>query len=308
MRATVAEDDVSIDFAGKLGRAAARVEDRLTELLSPGQGEAVAAQYLEEAMAYGTLAGGKRIRPFLLMESARLFDVSAKISLDPACALECIHCYSLIHDDLPAMDDDDLRRGKPSLHVAFDQATAILAGDALLTLAFEILSSFSSDIDASAQIELCQGLAKAAGRRGMVGGQALDLAAEGKHISVDEIGRIQRLKTGALIGFACEAGAIIGNASSTDRKGLRAYGAAVGKAFQLADDLLDHEGDASQVGKVTGKDQRAGKATMVEALGAGPARERLAALEGDALDALAPFGERAAGLADAARFIGSRTY
>jgi Geranylgeranyl pyrophosphate synthase len=250
--------------------------------------------------------GGKRLRPFLLITSARLFGVSEADALDPACALECIHCYSLVHDDLPAMDDDALRRGRPTAHIAFDEATAILAGDALLTLAFEIVSDPRHGADPEVRAELVLLLAKAAGWQGMVLGQALDLAAERGGFGKTEIAGMQALKTGALFRFACEAGAVLGRASAAERTALLAYASAFGQAFQLADDLLDAEGDAKALGKAVAKDAGRGKATLVALLGIEAAKERLSALVAEAEAALAPFGERAITLIETARFVASR--
>ena len=298
--------DDSSGFATKLEMVAARIETRLDQLLSaPGD---AAHSALAQAMRYAVLEGGKRIRPFLLIESAGLFAEPGDGTYDAAAALECVHCYSLVHDDLPAMDDDALRRGRPTVHVAYDEATAILVGDALLTLAFEILARPETHNDATVRAELILELARAAGRNGMVEGQALDLAAEGAQLSEGEIARIQALKTGALIEFACEAGAILGQASEDRRQALRAYGKAVGQAFQLADDLLDVDGDAGQVGKATGKDGVAGKATHVASMGVERARSRLAALEEEAIKALEPFGPKADTLIEAARFVTRRKH
>ncbi len=257
-------------------------------------------------MRYAALGGGKRLRPFLLIQSARLFGVDEAHALDAACALECVHCYSLVHDDLPAMDDDALRRGRPTLHVAFDEATAILAGDALLTLAFEILSTPETYPDAGVRAELVLMLARAAGWQGMALGQALDLAAAHRNFSPEETVTMQALKTGALFRFACEAGAVLGRADAGGRAALTAYATAFGQAFQLADDLLDAQGDAEAMGKAVAKDAEAGKATLVGLLGIEGAMAHLAGLVADAEDALAPFGDQAAMLIDAARFIAER--
>jgi len=230
--------------------------------------------------------------------------------MDTAAALECIHCYSLAHDDLPAMDNDVLRRGAPTVWKAFDEWTAILAGDALLTVAFEILSTPAVHQSASVRLTLISGLAKASGAAGMVGGQALDLEAErlggGRALSVAEILHLQSLKTGALIRFACEAGAILGEAKADEREALREYGAQLGLAFQIADDLLDAEGDAATVGKAVSKDAAAGKATLVSLMGLDATRAELNRAEQAAIDALAPFGARAETLIEAARFVARR--
>ena len=296
-----------MSFSDKRDDVARRVEARLEELLGPAHG-GVWADRLEEAMRHGALDGGKRIRPFLLMESAALFGLDYTHSLEAACALECVHCYSLIHDDLPSMDDDAMRRGRPSVHVAFGEAAAILAGDGLLTLAFEILADPRCHAVPYVRAELVLHLARAAGWRGMAGGQALDLASEGVRLDADGIARIHALKTGALIGYACEAGAILGAASASRREALKAYGAALGEAFQLADDLLDLEGTAERLGKAAQKDKAAGKATMVTALGADGARARLEMLEAQAGAALEPFGGDGATLVEAARFAVQRAH
>lgn len=293
-------------FARHLKTAATLVEARLAELLDAEWLAGTAPPRLIEAMHYAVLGGGKRFRPFLLIESARLFAVPPAAAVNAAAALECVHCYSLVHDDLPAMDDDALRRGRPTVHVAFDEAIAILAGDALLAFAFDVLSWPETHASAEVRAALVLGLARAAGPAGMAGGQALDLQAEGCALDAAAVRHLQRLKTGALIAFACEAGAILGQASAGRRAALKAYGEAVGLAFQLADDLLDAEGDAASLGKATGKDSAAGKATIVAALGTGAARAELAALVEQAEQALAPFGAEAEPLAQAARFVAAR--
>jgi farnesyl diphosphate synthase len=291
-------------FSQRLVQSAERVEARLAVLLER-LGADGAPERLISAMRHGTLGGGKRFRPFLVMESAALFGIAPEAAVDVAAAVECVHCYSLMHDDLPAMDDDDLRRGRPTVHKAFDEWTAILAGDALLTLAFEILAASSVHPDASVRTELITGLAKASGAAGMVGGQGLDLGAEklGQPAQPDAryIERLQTMKTGALLRFSCEAGAILGRATEGQRQALARYGTAIGLAFQIADDLLDLEGDAVQVGKAVGKD--AGKATLHAASGAAAARARLAALEAEGVAALAVFGPPADTLREAAAFV-----
>jgi farnesyl diphosphate synthase len=293
-------------FLNELERVGRLVKGRLAELLTADRARDAGDDRLAEAMRYAALGGGKRLRPFLLISSARLFGVSEADALDPACALECIHCYSLVHDDLPAMDDDALRRGRPTAHIAFDEATAILAGDALLTLAFEIVSDPRYGADPEVRAELVLLLAKAAGWQGMVLGQALDLAAERGGFGKTEIAGMQALKTGALFRFACEAGAVLGRASAAERAALLAYASAFGQAFQLADDLLDAEGDAKALGKAVAKDAGRGKATLVALLGIKAAKERLSALVAEAEAALAPFGERAITLIETARFVASR--
>ena len=292
-------------FLESLERVAGAVERRLDRLLAKYDAPPGGAR-LGEAMRYAALGGGKRLRPFLLVELARLFGVTDEAALPAATALECIHCYSLVHDDLPSMDDDAVRRGRPTLHIAFDEATAILAGDALLTLAFEILSDESTHSDPAIRAELVLLLAKAAGWRGMALGQALDLGAERQGFGTAEIAAMQALKTGALFRFACEAGAALGHASRSERAALTFYASAFGQAFQLADDLLDAEGDASALGKAVAKDAGRGKATLVARLGPDDARKRLGALLHDAEAAIAPFGDRAETLRELARFISTR--
>lgn len=287
---------------------AALVENRLAEALGAdaASGELVRPANLLEAMRHGALGGGKRLRPFLLMQAAALYGIEPKTALDAACALECVHCYSLIHDDLPAMDDDDLRRGKPTVHRAFDEATAILAGDALLTMAFDLLASPA--LDPAVSIELVRLLSRSAGVGGMAGGQALDLAAEGRSLAADKIEMLQAMKTGALIRFACEAGAVFGGASPDERTALVSYGEKLGKAFQLADDLLDVTASHEAVGKDTGKDQDRGKATLVSVHGVDESRAIARGLADDAIASLEPFGSRAVLLAAAARFAVDRDY
>jgi farnesyl diphosphate synthase len=293
-------------FLAELERVAQAVEVELDRLLAPSAAPAPGGTGLAQAMRYAALGGGKRIRPFLLIESARLFGIVQAEALPAACALECVHCYSLVHDDLPSMDDDALRRGRPTLHIAFDEATAILAGDALHTLAFEILSDPGTHPDPAIRAELVLLLAKAGGWQGMALGQALDLSPERRDFGPDDIAKMQTLKTGALFGFACEAGAVLGRAGKRERAALLAYASCLGHAFQLADDLLDAEGDAAALGKAVAKDEGRGKATLVALLGAEAARRRLEELVAEAEAALSPFGEEASPLAAAARFIAER--
>lgn len=298
---------MSTSFPSRLQAVADTTEATLARLLSsaPRPGETARPDRLLAAMRHAALSGGKRVRPFLLVESACLFGVAGDALAEAAAALECVHCYSLVHDDLPAMDDDDLRRGRPTVHRAFDEATAVLAGDALLTIAFDILADLP--VDAAVRIALVGGLARAAGIGGMAGGQMLDLGAEG--VALDEAGvrRLQAMKTGALLRFACEAGAILAGAADADRARLVSFGETIGQAFQLADDLIDATGEASVAGKATAKDAERGKATLVAILGIDAARARLDALVADAVETLSPFGARADMLAEAARFIGTRT-
>ena len=287
----------------RLEFAAQLVERRLSAILD-GAATAGAPQRIVAAMRHATLGGGKRLRPFLVIETAALFDVAAEVAVDAAVAVECVHCYSLVHDDLPAMDNDDLRRGQPTVHKAFDEWTAILAGDALLTLAFEVLATSSAPVDPALKAALIAGLARAAGAAGMVGGQCLDLEAEKlalpPHPTPAHVARLQALKTGALFRCACEAGAILGQAGAEQRRALATYGEHLGLAFQIADDLLDVEGDAAAMGKAARKD--ATKATLHAASDMGKARQRLAALEAEAIAALAPFGSKAVTLREAAAF------
>jgi len=302
------------DFRPRLGSAAKDLEVLLDRLLAPlpSEGEIARPARLVDAMRYASLGGGKRLRPFLVVETAALFNVDRARALMVGAALECVHCYSLAHDDLPAMDNDSLRRGRPTVHKAFDEATAILAGDGLLTYAFDILSRPETHPSPSVRIALVGLLARAAGLGGMAGGQMLDLAAEGRFsptlpaLNEGEVTALQAMKTGALLRFACLAGAVLGEAVSEQRDALERYGSALGSAFQIADDLLDVEGDAALVGKSTGKDAAAGKATLVAVLGAADAKVRLNGLVAEAEAALAPFGADAAVLKAAARFVAER--
>ncbi len=259
-----------------------------------------------EAMRYSALAGGKRLRPFLVLSSADLFGVERSNSIRVAAAVEMVHTYSLIHDDLPAMDDDDLRRGLPTCHKKFDEATAILAGDGLLTLAFEVISGEATHSNARVRIELALEMAKAIGGQGMVGGQMLDLVAEDREFDVPEITRLQRMKTGALIAYSCQAGAILGNATEHQHHLLLAYAHDLGLSFQIVDDLLDVEGDAEEMGKATNKDAEAGKATYVSLLGVERAKEQAAILADQAIKHLEVFEEKGNFLRDLADFVVKR--
>lgn len=256
-----------------------------------------------EAMHYTTFAGGKRLRPFLVVTGAGLFEVPRESALRAAVAVELVHTYSLVHDDLPCMDDDDLRRGMPTLHVEFDEATAVLAGDALLTLAFEVLASERTHADPAVRCELIAELARAAGTYGMVGGQMMDLLAENRELDEAAIKRLQGMKTGALFAFACEAGAILGEAAGEAREALSAYARDLGLAFQIADDLLDAEGSAEALGKAVGKDAAAGKATFVSLLGLKLARTEAERLASEAKQHLDLFAEDADLLRDVADFV-----
>ena len=301
------------DFGTRLAAAAGETEGVLERLLGDEAltGETARPERLLAAMRHAVLGGGKRLRPFLLVESAALFGARRDGALLAGCALELVHCYSLVHDDLPAMDDDDLRRGRPTVHKAFDEATAILAGDALLTLAFDVMARAEVHRDPAVRAALVLELARAAGIGGMAGGQMLDLAAEGRFatkraLATEEIEMLQAMKTGALLRFACRAGAIVGKADAASLASLDRYGRAIGQAFQIADDLLDLESDAATLGKTAGKDAVAGKATLVAALGAAGAHARLDALVVEAEDALAPFAAKAGILRAAARFVAER--
>lgn len=290
-------------FTDALAEDARAVTEMLDRLLST---EDSADSRLTEAMRYATLNGGKRVRPFLVMSSARLFSVAESCALRVASAVEMVHCYSLVHDDLPAMDDDELRRGQPTCHVRFDEATAILAGDALLTKAFQVLADPDTHPDPAVRSDLVAELAHAAGDEGMVAGQMLDLMAEDATLGMSEVTRLQRLKTGMLIGFACESGAILGKAPEAARHALRAYVHDLGLAFQIVDDLLDVEGDEKEVGKKTGKDQAAGKATFVSLLGRDRARAQADMLADQAAQHLELFAEKANHLRELARFVVKR--
>jgi farnesyl diphosphate synthase len=297
-------------FQQRLAERAMQIEAVLADLLSPrsNDGEISRPGHLLAAMRHGALNGGKRLRPFLVLETAALLGADDIPALRVAAAVECVHCYSLIHDDLPAMDDDALRRGMPTVHVAFDEATAVLAGDALLTLAFDILAAPETELDDRRRLQLVLELARAAGLGGMAGGQALDLAAETR--TPDEAGIItlQAMKTGALIRYACEAGAILSGASLQDRETMKRFGEAIGLAFQLADDLLDLTADSTRMGKATGKDAELNKATLVALHGPEWARGQLDGLVSEAAALLDRFGEKAEILQSAARFVARRDY
>ncbi|WP_114395103.1 polyprenyl synthetase family protein [Oleisolibacter albus] len=261
---------------------------------------------LFDAMRYGCLGGGKRLRPFLVMESARMFGVAPACALRTAAAVEFIHCYSLIHDDLPAMDDSPLRRGRKTVHLQFDEATAILAGDALLTAAFEVLADPETHEDPQVRCRLVAALSRAAGARGMVGGQMLDLIAESTPFDIGAITRLQRMKTGDIIAFSAAAGAILGKASPAHLHALQAYAHDLGLAFQIADDLLDVEGTEDETGKAVGRDVAAGKATFVSILGVDRAKAQARRLADQAAGHLDIFGSRADMLKEVARFVVER--
>jgi farnesyl diphosphate synthase len=304
----VAPEDIGLAMTGKhlpqaMSRVAQTVETALDNLLPTPDG---AEARLAEAMRYAALGGGKRMRAFLVMETANLFAVSATCAARVAAAVEMLHAYSLVHDDLPAMDNDDLRRGRPSTHKAFDEATAILVGDALQTRAFEVLAEPDTHSDPQARCELVTALGAAAGSRGMCGGQMLDMLAEGRTLDGPAVTRLQALKTGRLIQFSAEAGAILGRAAPYQRHLLAGYGRDLGAAFQIADDLLDTEGSTEETGKTAGKDAAAGKATMVAVLGPERARAQAEMLAAQAAKHLESFGDRASLLVALATFVVTR--
>jgi farnesyl diphosphate synthase len=259
-----------------------------------------------QAMRYSCLAGGKRLRPLLVLETSKLFGVAQSCAVRGAAAIEFVHCYSLIHDDLPAMDDSDLRRGRPTSHKQFDEATAILAGDALLTMAFEILAHPATHEDPNIRCQLVTALATGAGAAGMVGGQMLDLMGENKTLDAAGIARLQRLKTGELISFSCEAGAILGRASPPQRAALKAYAHDLGLAFQMADDILDATGSEEDTGKSVGQDAAAGKSTFVSILGLEQAKEQAAMIAAQAAKHLDIFEDRAGTLRELAQYVVER--
>jgi farnesyl diphosphate synthase len=299
-------------FTNRLTEIAGTVETALGTLLSVDfrSGVTTRAPRLMAAMRHAVLGGGKRLRPFLLIETARMLGVEGEGPARAGAAVELLHCYSLVHDDLPSMDDDDLRRGRPTVHKAFDEATAILAGDALQSLAFEVLADPATDPDPTVRADLVLGLARAAGLGGMVGGQMLDLAAEGRYgenrLGEPDVRRLQAMKTGAILAYSVEAGAALGRADPAARERLLAYGRALGAAFQVADDILDRESSAETMGKRTGKDLEKGKATLVDLLGLEGAHRECDRLLGESLAALEPFGSAAETLKEAARFTVER--
>jgi farnesyl diphosphate synthase len=291
------------DFESALSASTRAVEAALERILPKGKGPEAP---VFEAMRYATLGGGKRLRPFLAIQGAALFDVPEAYAARAGAAVELVHCYSLVHDDLPAMDDDDLRRGRPTCHIQFGEATAILAGDALLTLAFEVLADPATHPDAEVRTSLAASLAKAAGAHGMVGGQMFDLEAETRQLSLDEIKRLQSMKTGALFAYACAAGPILGKASEASCQALSSYAQYLGLAFQIADDLLDAEGTEAETGKKVGKDAALGKATFVSLLGAEKARKEAEILADRAVSCLDIFAKKADPLSALARFVVAR--
>jgi farnesyl diphosphate synthase len=300
------------DFAARLAESAEAVESALQSILGerPAPGEIARPARLLAAMRYGALGGGKRLRPFLTIETARALGATGAAPLRAGCAIECVHCYSLVHDDLPAMDDDDLRRGRPTTHKAFDEATAILVGDSLLTLAFDILADPATHAEAEIRAALCLGLARASGIGGMAGGQMLDIEAETAAAPLDDaaIRKLQAMKTGALLRFSVEAGAIVAGASGARRAALNDYGVALGAAFQVADDILDAESTSEQLGKRAGKDADRNKGTFVSIHGLAGAKSLRDRFVDEALAALDEAGLRAEGeiLREAARFVAAR--
>jgi len=299
---TLWPDDVSIANATAV---ATRLTDALIELLLAVPEGLEARVY--EAMRYSALAPGKRLRPLLVLAGARLFGVAQLSALQVAAAIEMVHAYSLIHDDLPAMDNSDLRRGRPTCHKQFDDATAVLAGDGLLTMAFEVLAHPDTHGDPAVRCGLVAALATAAGGAGMVGGQMIDLIAERQPLDIGAITRLQRMKTGALIAFACEAGAILAKAAGEPRTALHGYAHDLGLAFQIADDLLDVEGSAAETGKPVGADAAAGKATFVSILGVERARAQAGVLVDQAVAHLDLFEQKAELLRQVARFVINRS-
>jgi farnesyl diphosphate synthase len=298
------------DFSKRLDNTAEETEALLDKLLADTleADEIARPKRLMDAMRYSTLNGGKRLRPFLVVESAAVFGVPREAALLVGAALECIHCYSLIHDDLPAMDNSDLRRGRPTLHKKTDDATAILAGDGLLTLAFDIVTRDEIHRDAAVRLKLTRALARAAGIGGMVGGQMLDLAGEGRFgdREVVDVAKLQQMKTGALLRFGCIAGALLGQASPREYQALDDYGKALGEAFQIADDLLDVEGDAAALGKPAGQDAALGKTTFVTQLGVEGAKQRVRDLLARGDSALSIFGAKGDVLRATSRFVAER--
>jgi len=285
-----AQPDPALGLAQALSDAAAQVNAAMADLLpspAPIYGR------VQEAMRYAVFVGGKRLRPFLILEGARLFGASRTQALRAAAAIEMVHTYSLVHDDLPCMDDDDLRRGQPTVHRQFDEATAVLAGDGLLTHAFEVLADPATHPSAEVRCRLISALAKAGGSDGMIGGQMMDIVAAEHSFGPDEVIQLQRMKTGALFEFSCEAGPILGEASPDDRRRFRDYARDIGLAFQISDDLIDVTSTAEQAGKAVGKDQDKGKATLVSIHGIDGARAEAHRLAVHAADLLAPYGREA---------------
>jgi len=298
--------DCSAELAQKsLKDFASVIENKMLSLLPVSEGR---EENVIEAMRYALLAGGKRLRPFLAVQSAALFSINPENALRVAAAIECVHTYSLIHDDLPAMDDDDMRRGLPTTHKKYDDATAILAGDALLTLAFEILSDEKTHSDAEIRCDLILALSRAIGAKGMVGGQMIDLKAENQSLQQYEIIRMQHMKTGELIIFSCEVGAILAKVSDDRRTALNKYAENIGLAFQIVDDLLDIEGNSEDIGKTAGKDIEAGKATLVSFKGVEEARALADELINNAISHMDIFDEKSEVLKSLAKFVINRAH
>jgi farnesyl diphosphate synthase len=296
---------IESDFQAWMGEVQARIEAALARLLP---GAHMAPARLHQAMRYATLEGGKRVRPLLVFAAGEVAGASAERLELAACAVELIHAYSLVHDDLPCMDNDVLRRGKPTVHVEFDEATALLAGDALQSAAFQLLADQRLADDPRAQLDMVKTLAVAAGSRGMAGGQQIDLESTGKSLTLPELEFMHIHKTGALIRAAVTLGAACGQLDSAQRNALDRYGKAMGLAFQVVDDVLDYEGSTTTLGKTAGKDSRQGKPTYVSALGLPAARERASELRAEALAAVEPLGSRARRLAQLADFIVLRKF
>ncbi len=294
---------VSPSLSAAMSHAADSVTETMNRILPKSE---FFEQKLFDAMRYGVLNGGKRLRPFLVLSSASLFGVDEDCALRAAAAIECLHCYSLVHDDLPAMDNADLRRGQPTTHIKYDEATAILAGDALLTIAFEILADSRTHEDPNVRCALVSSLARASGANGMIGGQMLDLIAETTQFDIGAITRLQRMKTGELIACSTEMGGILGKAPAAHLSALRAYAHDLGLAFQIIDDLLDAEGTEEETGKSVGRDAEAGKATFVTILGHDRARQQAKLLSEQAIQHLSLFEGRAKNLEDVARFVVDR--
>ena len=298
-------DDGDPDFGQRLTEIADRVTVALDQLIPPAQGPEAD---LMRAMRHAALANGKRMRPFYVIETGAMFEAPEKSLLRTAAALECVHCYSLIHDDLPCMDDDDFRRGQPTVHKAFDEATAVLAGDALLTHAFKILANRETHQDAHIRLSLIERLADSSGALGMVGGQMIDMLQEESPRDLNTITRMQRLKTGALISYSVEAGAIIGGASDVEKHALHGFAHDLGLAYQISDDLLDATGNEADVGKPLRTDETAGKANFVTILGVEQARERVRLLAAQAKEHLAIFRNRANILLQSVDFVLDRKH
>jgi farnesyl diphosphate synthase len=298
-------DDGDPDFGQRLTEIADRVTVALDQLIPPAQGPEAD---LMRAMRHSALANGKRMRPFYVIETGAIFEAPEKSLLRTAAALECVHCYSLIHDDLPCMDDDDFRRGQPTVHKAFDEATAVLAGDALLTQAFKILANRETHQDGHVRLKLIERLADSSGALGMVGGQMIDMLEDDSPRDLNTITRMQRMKTGALISYSVEAGAIIGGASDVEKHALHGFAHDLGLAYQIADDLLDATGNEADVGKPLRTDETAGKANFVTILGVEQARERVRLLAAQAKEHLAIFRNRANILLQSVDFVLDRKH